>query len=206
MKNFITALITLLLVTIGQAQQKYGFVDTKYILEAIPEYKSAQQQLDRLAENWQKEIEAMQQEIEKMRQDYQAESILLTDDMKKKREDKIVKKDKEIRDLQKQRYGKDGDLMKRRQELVKPIQDRIFTTIKVVSEKKNYSAVFDINSDLTILYINPKNDISDEILKEMGYAPDKNAPKSINEPTGTTKPKTGTAPLTPQAPKITPNK
>ena len=113
--------------------QKYAFVDTKYILENIPEYKTAQDQLDELSAQWQKEIEGKFAEIDKMYKDYQAESVLLPDDMKKKREDEIVKKEKEAKDLQKKRFGKDGDLFKKREELVKPIQDKVYNAIEVNS-------------------------------------------------------------------------
>jgi outer membrane protein len=106
-----------------------------------------------------------------MYKDFQAEAILLSDDMKKKREDEIIDKEKAAKELQKQRFGKGGDLLKRRQELIKPIQDKVYNAIKEISTTKNYAAVFDKSSDLTILYTNPKFDISDAVLEEMGYSP-----------------------------------
>jgi outer membrane protein len=175
MKKFLLGLFAILAFTASVSAQKFGFVDSQYILENIPEYKSAQQQLDRISLQWQKEIEAKFAEIDKMYKDFQAESILLSDDMKKKREDEIIDKEKAAKELQKQRFGKGGDLLKRRQELIKPIQDKVYNAIKDISTTKNYVAVFDKSSDLTILYTNPKFDISDAVLEEMGYTPAKKA-------------------------------
>lgn len=175
MKKLLLSLFAILAFTASVSAQKFGFVDSQYILENIPEYKSAQQQLDRISLQWQKEIEAKFAEIDKMYKDFQAESILLSDDMKKKREDEIIDKEKAAKELQKQRFGKGGDLLKRRQELIKPIQDKVYNAIKDISTTKNYVAVFDKSSDLTILYTNPKFDISDAVLEEMGYTPAKKA-------------------------------
>jgi outer membrane protein len=175
MKKLLLGLFAILAFTVSVSAQKFGFVDSQYILENIPEYKSAQQQLDRISLQWQKEIEAKFAEIDKMYKDFQAESILLSDDMKKKREDEIIDKEKAAKELQKQRFGKGGDLLKRRQELIKPIQDKVYNAIKDISTTKNYVAVFDKSSDLTILYTNPKFDISDAVLEEMGYTPAKKA-------------------------------
>jgi outer membrane protein len=175
MKKLLLGLFAILAFTASVSAQKFGFVDSQYILENIPEYKSAQQQLDRISLQWQKEIEAKFAEIDKMYKDFQAESILLSDDMKKKREDEIIDKEKAAKELQKQRFGKGGDLLKRRQELIKPIQDKVYNAIKDISTTKNYVAVFDKSSDLTILYTNPKFDISDAVLEEMGYTPAKKA-------------------------------
>jgi len=175
MKKLLLGLFAILAFTASLSAQKFGFVDSQYILENIPEYKSAQQQLDRISLQWQKEIEAKFAEIDKMYKDFQAESILLSDDMKKKREDEIIDKEKAAKELQKQRFGKGGDLLKRRQELIKPIQDKVYNAIKDISTTKNYVAVFDKSSDLTILYTNPKFDISDAVLEEMGYTPAKKA-------------------------------
>lgn len=151
--------------------QKFAYVDTQYILENLPEYKSAQQQLDRISIQWQKEIEAKFAEIDKMYSDFQAEAILLTDDMKRKREEEIIDKEKEAKELQKQRFGKGGDLLQKRQDLIKPVQDKIYNAIKEIATQKNYAVVFDKSSDLTMLFTNPKYDISDQVLESMGYTP-----------------------------------
>jgi outer membrane protein len=153
--------------------QKFAYVDTQYILENLPDYKSAQQQLDRISIQWQKEIEAKFAEIDKMYNDFQAESILLTDDMKRKREEEIIDKEKEAKELQKQRFGKGGDLLQKRQDLIKPVQDKIYNAIKEIATQKNYAVVFDKSSDLTMLFTNPKYDISDQVLESMGFTPGK---------------------------------
>ena len=173
MKKIIIALLMSCFAAVSVSAQKFAYVDTEYILDNLPEYKSAQQQLDRISLQWQKEIEAKFSEIDKMYNDFQAEAILLSDDMKKKREDEIVDKEKAAKELQKQRFGKGGDLLKRRQELIKPVQDKIYNAIKEIATTKNYAVVFDKSSDLTMLFTNPKYDISDQILESLGYSPAK---------------------------------
>lgn len=151
--------------------QKIAFVDTEYILENITEYASAQEQLDALAVEWQKEIESKFAEIEKMYENYRAEAILLPEEMKQKREDEIINKEKEAKELQKQRFGKDGELFQKRQELVKPIQDKIYTAIEKIAGEKGYAVVFDKASGATMLFTDPKFDISDDVIQTMGYRP-----------------------------------
>lgn len=169
MKKLILTLSILLVTGFASFAQKFAYVDTEYILGQIPEYKAAQAELDKTSAQWQKEIEAKYAEIDKMYKAYQAEQILLTDDMKKKREADIVAKEKEAKDLQKQRFGVDGELFKKRQELVKPIQDKVYNAIKAVAEKGAYSVIFDKSSDLTMLYTSPKLDKSDDVLLQLGY-------------------------------------
>jgi len=166
-----TLLITAIICTIGfgALAQKFAYVNTDYILANIPEYADAQSQLDELSIQWQKEIEAKFSEIDKMYKNFQNEAVLLPDDMKKKREDDIIKKEKEAKDLQKKRFGKDGDLFKKRQELVKPIQDKVFNAIEDISSAENYAVVFDKASNATLIYTNPKFDISEQILDKLGY-------------------------------------
>lgn len=149
--------------------QKYCYVDTQYILDNITEYKSAQQQLDQLSVTWQKEIEAKYAFIDKLYRDFQAEQILLTDEMKKKRENEIIEKEKEAKEFQKQKFGFEGELYRKKQELVKPIQDKIFNAIKKMATDQSYAVVFDKSSDLIMLYANPKYDKSDDILNALGY-------------------------------------
>jgi outer membrane protein len=166
-----TLLITAIICTLGfgASAQKFAYVNTDYILANIPEYADAQTQLDELSIQWQKEIEAKFSEIDKMYKNFQNEAVLLPDDMKKKREDDIIKKEKEAKDLQKKRFGKDGDLFKKRQELVKPIQDKVFNAIEDISAAENYAVVFDKASNATLIYTNPKFDISEQILDKLGY-------------------------------------
>jgi outer membrane protein len=169
MKKLFLTLGIVLATSIASIAQKFAYVDTEYILGQIPEYKAAQAELDKTSVQWQKEIEAKYAEIDKMYKAYQAEQILLTDDMKKKREADIIAKEKEAKDLQKQRFGVDGELFKKRQELVKPIQDKVYNAIKAVAEKGAYSVIFDKSSDLTMLYTSSKLDKSDDVLAQLGY-------------------------------------
>lgn len=179
-KTALTILIALASMLQADAQ-KFCYVNTEYILENIPEYKSAMQQLDQISIQWQKEIEAKYAHIDKLYKDYQAEQILLTEEMRKKREQEIVNREKEAKDLQKQRFGFEGDLFKKKQELVKPIQDKIYNAIKKMAADQSYAVVFDKSSDLIMLYASPKYDKSDEILLQLGY---KAGTKSETKTTG----------------------
>ncbi len=148
---------------------KFGYVDTDYILGQIPEYKAAQAELDKTSIQWQKEIDLKYTEVDKLYKAYQADAILLTEDMKKKRENEIVNKEKEVKDLQKQRFGVDGELFKKRQELVKPIQDKVYNAIKSVAEKSGLGFILDKSGQVSILYANAKYDKSDDVLVFLGY-------------------------------------
>jgi len=162
-------LITVFIVTATMVQaQKFAYVDTQYILDNIPEFTEAQAQLDDLSNQWQKEIETRFAEVDKMYKDYQTQAVLLPDDMKKKKEQEIVDKEKEAKNLQRTRFGKDGDLFKKRQELVKPIQEKIYNAIQELAANNNYAVVFDKGGSLTMMYANPKFDISDEVLDNLG--------------------------------------
>ncbi len=169
MKKIVVIVSVLLATGTAALAQKIAYIDSEYILGQIPEYKAAQSEIDKTSVGWQKEVEAKYTEIDKMYKAYQAEQILLTDDMKKKREADIVAKEKDAKDLQKQHFGVDGELFKKRQELVKPIQDKIYNAVKALAEKGGYSIIFDKSSDLTMLYTSPKLDKSDEVLTQLGY-------------------------------------
>jgi outer membrane protein len=149
--------------------QKYAFVDTEYILNNIPSYKAAKDKLDEISEEWQKEIETKYTEIEQMYNEYQAEKVLLTDEMRKKREDQIMNKEKEVKDLQKNYFGQNGALYKKRQELIQPIQDEIYKAVKDIATESGYAVIFDTSSGPTMLYTNPRYDVSDEVLEKLGY-------------------------------------
>jgi outer membrane protein len=157
------------LMAIPASAQKYAYIDTQYILDNISEYKAAQQQLDQLSIAWQKEIETKYAAIDKLYKDYQAEQILLTEDMRRKREQEITNKEKEVKEFQKQKFGYEGELFKKKQELVKPIQDKIYNAVKKIATDQSYAVIFDKSSDLIMLYTNPKYDKSDEVLTAMGY-------------------------------------
>ena len=170
MKKRILLAITGLLLSAGiSSAQKFAFVDTEYILAQMPEYKSAQDQLDAASAQWQKEIEAKYSDIDKLYKAFQAEQVLLSEEMKRKREDEIIQREKEAKDLQKSKFGVDGELFKKRQELVKPLQDKVYNAITELATAQQLSIIFDKSSDLTMIYTNPKYDKSDDVLKAMGY-------------------------------------
>ncbi|PCJ01539.1 MAG: hypothetical protein COB15_01060 [Flavobacteriales bacterium] len=167
----IAVLVVLFLVTSISYSQSFAYVDTEYILENIPDYKDAQGELDKLSIEWQKQLERRYSEIDKMYKNYQAEQILLTEDMKVKREDEIIKKEKAAKEYQKKKFGVDGELFQKRKELVKPVQDKVYKAISDIAGYKKLGVVFDKSSALTMLYTNPKYNISDDVLKKMGYKP-----------------------------------
>jgi outer membrane protein len=148
--------------------QRYCVIDTKYILDNIPEYKEAQTKLDAVAEQWQKEIDAKFLEVDKMYKSYQAEQVMLTDELKHKREEEIVAREKEAKDLQKKRFGYEGDLFKKREELVKPIQDRIYNAVQKLAAQRMYDFVLDKAGGVTVIFSDPKLDKSDDILNTLG--------------------------------------
>ena len=173
MKNLRKISLALILVasSLASFSQNFGYVDTEYILENVPEYKDAQEELDKLSVEWQKQLERRYAEIDKMYKNYQAEQILLTEDMKLKREDDIIKKEKAAKEYQKEKFGVNGELFQKRKELVKPLQDDVYKAISSIANYKKLGVVFDKASALTMLYTNPKYNISDDVLKKMGYKP-----------------------------------
>jgi outer membrane protein len=152
--------------------QRIAFVNTKYILEQMPDYQSAQDELDHLSTSWQSEIDGRYDQIKRLRDAYNAEAILLTEEMKKSRMEDISKKEQEARDLQHKRFGPKGDLFKKRQELIQPIQDKIYQAIKEVAGT-NYIAIFDIGGQgNNVLFASEKYDKSDSVLRKLGIKPD----------------------------------
>jgi outer membrane protein len=149
--------------------QKYAYIDTEYVLENIPAYNAAQEQLDQISKQYQKELETMHADIEQMYQDFQAEAVLLSEEMKRKREDVIISKEKEYKDLQRKYFGREGDLFKKRQGLIKPIQDDVFNAVQELANEGSYAVIFDKAGSLTMLYTNPKYDLSDQVLEKLGY-------------------------------------
>ncbi|MGP1514352.1 MAG: OmpH family outer membrane protein [Bacteroidales bacterium] len=149
--------------------QKFACVDSDYILSNMPEYKQAQKELEDVSIQWQKEIESKLSEVDKMYKQYQAEALLLPTDLKTKKENEIVAAEKVAKNMQKQRFGNEGDLVKKRAELIKPIQDKVYNAIEKLAQEKNYSVIFDKASGATLLYIDDKTDISDLVLSELGY-------------------------------------
>ncbi len=149
--------------------QRFAYVDTKYILEKLTDYKGAQQKLDDQAATWQKEIDQKTEALKKMYTKYQAEEFLLTAELKKQREGEIVKAEDELKDLQKNRFGYNGDLFKKRQELIQPIQDKVFDAVQKIAQMRSYDFVFDkASGGAAMLFTNPQYDVSEEVLKKLG--------------------------------------
>lgn len=171
MRHFFFSLLFIFAITFTAASQKFAYVDSKYILSHVPEYQEAQKTINKLSENWQKDIEQKYETIEKLEKAYQAEKILLTEDMRKKREEEIAEKRKEAKELQKTKFGVDGELFQKREELIKPIQDQIYTAIQEVASQSALMVVFDKANHSNLLYTNPKHDISDKVLRKMGLKP-----------------------------------
>ena len=168
MKKF--ALIACLLVacTFATQAQRWAVVDTKYILDKLPEYKEAQKKLDVFSEQWQKEIDSKQGALDKMYKDFEAEQVMLSPELKKKREDELFVREKEVRDLQRKRFGFEGDLFKKRQELIKPIQDKVYNAIQKLAVNRQLDIILDKSEGITVIFADPKLDRSEDILKDLG--------------------------------------
>lgn len=168
MKRIILFAVAILFATFAFSQ-KYAYVDTEYILNNIPVYESAKTQLEDLTKEWKKEIDAKKASIDQMYQNYQSERILLTEELRAKREDEIMKKEQELKQLQQKYFGESGMLYKKREELIKPIQDDIYNAIKEIATEGNYAVIFDTANNLNMLYTDPRHDKSDEVLRKLGY-------------------------------------
>lgn len=168
MKKLLLVACSLCLLGIAANAQRYGIVDTKYILDKMPDYKEAQKKLDQFSEQWQKEIEGKQAELDKMYKDFEAEQVMLSDELKKKRQAEIFNKEKDTRELQRKRFGFEGDLFKRRQELIKPIQDRVYNAIQKIAVAKQYDFILDKSEGITVIFADPKLDRSEDVLRELG--------------------------------------
>lgn len=165
----IAVILSLIFLSVFSYAQKFACVDTEYILNNMPEYKQAQKELEEVSLQWQKDVENKLAEVDRMYRSYQAEALLLPEDLKTKRENEIVAAEREAKALQKQRFGSEGDLAKKRSELIKPIQDKIYNAIEKIAKEKNYSVMLDKASGATILFIDSKTDVSDLVLAELGY-------------------------------------
>ena len=169
MKKLIYLLLISLTCNLNTYSQKFAYIDSDYILNKIPEFKQAQDKLDALSADWQKEIEEKFKNVEEMYRAYQQEQVLLTEPMKNKREEAIMKAEKNAKDLQRKYFSPQGELNLKRQELVKPIQDKIYDAVQKLASDNKYAIIFDSSSDLIMLYSNPNLDKSDKILEILGY-------------------------------------
>jgi outer membrane protein len=167
MKKIGLLLFLMAIGTFGFAQ-RYAIIDTKYILDKMPEYKDAQKSLDDIAAGWQKEIDAQQQDLDRMYKDFEAEQVMLSDDLKKKREDQLFVKEKGLRDLQRKRFGFEGDLFKKRGELIKPVQDKVYNAVQKLAAARGYDFILDKSEGITVIFADPKLEKSEDVLRELG--------------------------------------
>ena len=169
MKKTGVLIVLFVLTSVVAMAQKYAFVDSEYIRKNIPAFTTAQDQLDRLSQQWEKEISDGYAVVEQMYKSYQNEAVLLSQEMKTKREEAIIAKEKEMKALQNKYFGMEGDLFKKREELVKPVQDEILKAIKEIALEGTYAVIFDTAAGGNILFANPKFDLSDQVLEKLGY-------------------------------------
>lgn len=159
-----------IMATIAASAQKFAMVDMEYVLRNIPAFEMANEQLNQASQRWEKEVTQLSKEAETLFKNYKSEEVFLTDDQKKKREEEIVKKEKEVADLKYKYFGPEGELYKKRQSLMKPIQEEVYNAVKKVADEKGYQAIFDRASSQSIVFASPRIDVSNEVLSKLGYS------------------------------------
>ncbi|MDR1980405.1 MAG: OmpH family outer membrane protein [Tannerellaceae bacterium] len=170
MKKWIALCSLTLLCSFAGTAQKFALIDMEYILKNIPAYEMTNEQLSQISKKWQNEVEAIQQEAQNMYKAYQSDLVFLSAEMKTKREEAIVQKEQEAQDVKRKYFGADGELYKKRESLMKPIQDEIYNAVKEISEDKGYQLIIDRASAMSVIFASPKIDISDEVLLKLGYS------------------------------------
>lgn len=166
------AMFALSMFAFNSAQaQRFAYVDTEYILSQLPDYKSAQKKLDEVSEVWQKEVDAKYAEIDKLYKNYKAEEVLLNGEQKKQRQEEIIAKEKAAKQFQQEKFGYEGELFKKREQLIKPIQDRVFDAIQTIAKREDLDFIFDKSGDMIMLFSNARFDKSGEVLEELGITP-----------------------------------
>lgn len=170
MKKIVLSIIAFFVITLSANAQKFALIDMEYILKNIPAYEMANEQLNTISNKWQGEVEAVQQEAQNLYKSYQADIVFLSPEMKTKRENEVIEKEKAAQDLKRKYFGPEGELYKKRESLVKPIQDEIYNAIKEISEAKGYHVIVDRASAMSIIFASPKIDISNEVLAKLGYS------------------------------------
>ena len=170
MKKIVMLFIAVAAFVATASAQKFAFIDQEYILKKIPNYEMANEQLNQISQRWQREVETLEKEADTMYKNYQADMVFLTDEQKKKKEAEIVAKEKEASQLQYKYFGPQGELFKKRQSLIKPIQDDIYNAVKKVSEERGFQVIFDRASSQSIIFASPRIDVSNEVLAKLGYS------------------------------------
>ncbi len=167
MKKGILLVFALLMVSVTMQAQRFCYVDAEKILESVEDYKAAQNKLDQYASKWNQEVAQKYKEIEQLYSKYQADKVLLSDKAQQQREDEIIQKEKEARDFQKAQFGPEGELFKKRQELVKPIQDKVYAAIEGYAQKRGFDFIFDRSTNASMLYANPELDKTQDIIDNL---------------------------------------
>ena len=162
-------LILLVMASANAMAQKFALIDMEYILKNVPAYERANEQLNQVSKKWQAEVEVLTTEAQTLYKNYQSEAVFLSEEQKTKREEAIVAKEKEAAELKKKYFGPEGELFKKRESLMAPIQEEIYNAVKDISDQKGYSLVLDRASDAGIIFASPKIDISNEVLSKLGY-------------------------------------
>ena len=170
MKKIAITLLMAVAAVLAASAQKFALVDMEYIFKNVPSYEMENEQLNQLSQRWQKEVEAVGKEAETMYQNYLSDKVFLTEEQVKKREEEIVAKEKAATELRYKYFGPEGELYKKRQTLLKPIQDDVYNAVKKVAEERGYQTVFDRASASDIVYASPRIDISNEVLAKLGYS------------------------------------
>ena len=170
MKKLALALIAVVAGIFGAQAQKFALVDMEYVLKNIPAYEMANEQLNQQSQRWQREVDELKKEADTMYKNYQSDMVFLTDEQKKKKEEEIVAKEKEASQLQYKYFGPQGELFKKRQSLLKPIQDDVYNAVKKVSEERGFQVIFDRASSQSIVFASPRIDVSNEVLSKLGYS------------------------------------
>ena len=170
MKRILIICGAVLLMAMNAKAQKFALVDMEYIMKNIPAYEMANEQLNQLSQRWQKDVEAKGKEVQTMYNNFKSDMVFLTDEQKQKREQEIVDKEKEANELKYKYFGPEGELYKKRQSLLKPIQDDVYNAVKKVSEERGYQVIFDRASSQSIIFASPKIDVSNEVLTKLGYS------------------------------------
>lgn len=170
MKKIALSLLLIVAAILGASAQKFALVDMEYILKNVPAYEMANEQLNQLSQRWQKEVEALSKEADAMYKQYLSDKVFLTEEQVKKREAEIVAKEQEATELRYKYFGPEGELYKKRQTLMKPIQDDVYNAVKKLSEERGYQTIFDRASSANIIYASPRIDVSNEVLSKLGYS------------------------------------
>lgn len=170
MKKFFVILSAMILGIASASAQKYALIDMEYILKNIPAYEMANEQLNQVAKRWQKECDDLTKEAETLFKNYQADMVFLTDEMKQQRADEVKAKEQEVMELRRKYFGPEGELYKKRESLMKPIQDDIYNAVKKLAEERGYMMVIDRASSTEIIFASPKADISNDVLAKLGYS------------------------------------